>query len=103
MELVGAIRGITLSAFNLKINTFIAISVIIDLGVDLSRSIVYYTNGFIHKHDLYLITILLFCSVLGTFIAKKILEHISEEKFKYIVLILIFITGIITLSKIILF
>lgn len=99
----GAIRGITLAAFNLKINTFIATSAIIDLGVDFSRSIVYYTNGFIHKHDLYLIPMLLVCSVLGTFIGKKILEHISEEKFKSIVLILIFITGVITLFKIILF
>ena len=68
--------------FNLKINTFIATSAIIDLGVDLSRSIVYFSNGYIHSHDLYLIPWLLGCSVIGTFIGKKILEKISEEKFK---------------------
>ena len=59
----GAIRGITLASFGLSIETFIATSAFIDLGVDFSRSIVYYTNGFIHKHDLYLILILLLCSV----------------------------------------
>lgn len=49
----GAIRGITLAAFNLNIETFIATSAIIDLGIDLSRSIIYYTNGFVHTHDLF--------------------------------------------------
>jgi len=99
----GAIRGITLAAFNLNMETFIATSAIIDLGIDFSRSIVYYTNGYVHNHDLYLIPILLVVSIVGTYLGKKILFYISEEKFKSIVLILILITGIITLSKIILF
>ena len=97
----GAIRGITLAAFNLNIETFIATSAIIDLGIDLSRSIIYYTNGFVHTHDLYLIPILLVVSFIGTFIGKKILDYISKERFKSIVLILIFISGIVILTKII--
>ncbi|MDF1673064.1 MAG: sulfite exporter TauE/SafE family protein [Vicingaceae bacterium] len=97
----GAIRGITMAAFNLRMEVFIATSAIIDLGIDSSRSVVYYFNGYIHKHDLYLIPILLVVSVVGTYIGKKILEKISEERFKGIVLILVLITGIITLSKII--
>ncbi len=97
----GAIRGITLASFGLKMETFIATSAFIDLGVDFSRSIVYYTNGYVHNHDLYLIPILLVVSIVGTYIGKKILEHISEEKFKSIVLTLIFITGIITLTKVV--
>ena len=96
----GAIRGITLAAFNLKTDVFIATSAIIDLGIDSSRSIVYYFNGFIHKHDLYLIPILLLVSISGTFIGKKILTLISEKQFKSIVLILVLITGIISLSKV---
>ncbi|WP_367274573.1 sulfite exporter TauE/SafE family protein [uncultured Lutibacter sp.] len=99
----GAIRGITLAAFNLNIETFIATSAIIDLGIDFSRSIVYFTNGYVHNHDLYLIPILLVVSIVGTFLGKKILNTISEEKFKSIVLLLIFITGIVTLAKIFLF
>lgn len=97
----GAIRGITLAAFNLNIESFIATSALIDLGIDVSRSVVYYTNGFVHKHDLYLIPFLLVASIIGTYIGKKILNKISEDKFKSIVLSLIFITGLITLGKII--
>lgn len=97
----GAIRGITLASFGLKIETFIITSAFIDLGVDFSRSIIYFTNGFVHKHDLYLIPILLAVSIIGTYIGKKILFYISEEKFKSIVLVLIFLTGIITLAKLV--
>ncbi|WP_372745554.1 sulfite exporter TauE/SafE family protein, partial [Lutibacter sp.] len=58
----GAIRGITLASFNLSIQTFIATSAIIDLGIDASRSVVYFLNGYIHTHDLYLIPLLLIAS-----------------------------------------
>lgn len=97
----GAIRGITLSAFNLRMEVFIATSAIIDLGIDSSRSVVYWFNGYIHKDDFYLIPILFLVSIMGTFIGKKILTRISEKQFKSIVLILILFTGIITLFKVI--
>ncbi|MES2131181.1 MAG: sulfite exporter TauE/SafE family protein [Bacteroidota bacterium] len=95
----GAIRGLTLAAFNLEKDVFIATSAIIDLGIDFSRSIVYFSNGYMHKHDLYLVPILLVVSIIGTLIGKKILTFISQVQFKYVVLILIFVTGIITLLK----
>lgn len=98
----GAIRGITLTAFKLKPEIFIATSAIIDLAVDAGRSIVYSFNGFVHYHDLYLIPLLFVASVVGTYIGKKLLERISEQKFKVIVLVLILLTGISTLVKIIL-
>lgn len=93
----GAIRGITLSAFNLKTEIFIATSAIIDLGIDSSRSIVYAANGYIHSQDLYLIPWLFVVSWLGTLIGKQILKHVSDTHFKTIVLVLIFITGLVTL------
>ena len=93
----GAIRGLTLSAFNLDKERFIATSAIIDLGIDLSRSVVYFSNGYMHKHDYYLIPILLIVGILGTFIGKKLLSRFSELQFKYIVLILVLVTGIVTL------
>lgn len=98
----GAIRGLTLSAFNLKPEVFIATSAIIDLGIDATRSVVYGLNGYIHRDDLYLIPILLLVSILGTFIGKRILLKISENQFKKIVLLLILLTGISTLLKVIL-
>ncbi len=90
----GAIRGLTLSAFNLEKEVFVATSAIIDLGIDLSRSVVYFSNGFMHKHDMYLVPILFVVSIVGTFIGKKILNRFSQSQFKYIVLSLILLVGI---------
>ena len=98
----GAIRGITLAAYSLRMEVFIATSAIIDLGIDSSRSVVYYLNGYVHTHDLYLVPILLVVSIVGTFIGKKILTRISENQFKSIVLVLVLITGIVTLTKVVL-
>jgi uncharacterized membrane protein YfcA len=97
----GAIRGIVLAAYNLRMDVFIATSALIDLAIDSSRSIVYSVNGYVHKHDLYLLPLLLVVSIAGTFIGKKILTRISEQQFKSVVLILILITGMITLAKVI--
>ena len=93
----GAIRGLTLAAFNLDKERFIATSAIIDLGIDLSRAIVYFSNGYIHKHDYYLIPILLLVGITGTFIGKKLLSRFTEAQFKYTVLALVIVTGAITL------
>lgn len=92
----GAIRGITMAAFKMDKNKFIATSAVIDLGVDFSRTIVYYFNGYIHQHDLYLIPILIVVSILGTWIGKKILNKISQEQFRRFVLFLILAIGIIS-------
>ncbi|WP_024771139.1 sulfite exporter TauE/SafE family protein [Aquimarina macrocephali] len=90
----GAIRGITLAAFKMDKEKFIATSAIIDLGVDFSRTIVYYYNGYMHSHDLYLVPILIVVSVVGTWIGKKILNKISQEQFRKFVLFLILGIGI---------
>lgn len=95
----GAIRGLTLAAFNLEINTFIATSAIIDLGIDLSRSVVYFTNGYMHKHDMYLIPILLCVSIVGTLIGKYLLRFFTQNQFKILVLCLILLTGLYTLLR----
>ena len=93
----GAIRGAMLSAYTIKMEIFIATSALIDLAIDSSRAVIYSLNGFVHKHDIYLIPYLLAASITGTLLGKKILQKISEERFKLIVLILVLITGIFTL------
>lgn len=95
----GAIRGLTLAAFNLEKDIFIATSAAIDLGIDITRSIVYTANGYVHSRDLYLVAILIVIGFIGTYIGKKVLTKVSEEQFKYIVLSLIFVIGIATLVK----
>jgi uncharacterized membrane protein YfcA len=95
----GAIRGLTLAAFNLDKQVFIATSAIIDLGIDLSRGVVYTANGFVHRHDLYLVPILLVVSIAGTYLGKLILLRFSQQTFKNNVLVLILLVGLLTLGK----
>jgi len=95
----GAIRGLTLAAFRLDKERFITTSAMIDLAIDLSRSVVYVYNGYLHRHDLWLVPVLLVISVIGTYIGKKVLRRFSEEQFRYVVLVLILITGAVTLAK----
>lgn len=90
----GAIRGITLSAFKMNKDKFIATSAVIDLGVDFSRTIVYYFNGYMRKDLLYLIPILIVVGIAGTWSGKLILNKISQEQFRYIVLLLILGIGL---------
>ncbi len=95
----GAIRGIVLASFDLSPSAFIATSSIIDLSIDLSRSVVYFFNGFVHPHDLYLLPILAVVSIVGTFLGKKIVLKLSNDQFKKGVLILVFITGVVSVAK----
>tara|TARA_R110002072_G_scaffold66499_4_gene164002 strand:- start:32689 stop:33441 length:753 start_codon:yes stop_codon:yes gene_type:complete len=90
----GAIRGITLAAFKMNKDKFIATSAIIDLGVDVSRTVVYYFNGYIKIELLYLIPILIVVGILGTWIGKLILNKMSQEQFRNIVLFLILGIGL---------
>ena len=95
----GAIRGITLTAFGLTPAVFIATSAIIDLGVDASRSLVYWYNGYLQPNELYLIPFLVVASFVGTYIGKRILNKVSKERFKVMVLTLVLITGVSTIVK----
>jgi len=95
----GAIRGITLAAFQLPKEIFIATSALIDLGVDGSRAAVYVSNGYFEKEYVFLIPFLILISIAGTYIGKLILNYTSELMFKYIVLIVIIMTAILQLFK----
>ncbi len=91
----GAIRGITLAAFQLPKEIFIATSALIDLGVDTSRAIVYTSNGYLKKEYLILIPFLIGISILGSYIGKIILKRTSEIFFRYLVLAVIILTAIV--------
>jgi uncharacterized protein len=99
----GAIRGLTMGAFKLEKTVFIATSAVVDLGVDASRSAVYFSNGFIHTHDLYLIPLLFVVSFIGTYFGKKLLTKFSEDQFQKTVLVMVLITGLFTIAQLIWF
>jgi len=95
----GAIRGLTMAAFNLEKSVFIATSAFIDFMIDFSRTFVYYNNGYIHKHDLKYIPFLLVIGLLGSFLGKKILTFIPQPVFRKISLYLLLFIGIATLVQ----
>jgi uncharacterized protein len=95
----GAIRGITLAAFQMPKEIFIATSAFIDLGVDASRAIVYTSHGYSKKEHLFLIPFLVMISILGSFVGKKILQKTSEVVFRYIVLGVIILTALFQIFK----
>ncbi len=97
----GAIRGLTMAAFNLEKSVFIATSAFIDFMIDFSRTFVYYNNGYIHNHDLKYVPYLFVIGLVGSFIGKKILAYIPQSKFRRLSLIFILIIGLITLSNLV--
>jgi hypothetical protein len=97
----GAVRGLTMAAFNLEKSAFIATSAFIDFAVDLSRTIVYVQQGFVHTHDLKYVPFLFAIGLFGTYLGKRILHHIPQDRFKQISLLLILIIGLVTMVKVI--
>jgi len=97
----GAIRGLTMAAFNLEKSVFIATSAFIDFMIDFSRTIVYYNNGYIKGELLAYIPFLLIIGIGGTYVGKRILRYIPQEKFRNLSLTFVLIIGLVTLGKII--
>lgn len=95
----GAIRGLTMAAFNLEKSVFIATSAFIDFMIDFSRTFVYYNNGYIHNHDLKYVPFLFVIGIVGSYIGKKILAYIPQNKFRKISLMFILLIGIITIIQ----
>lgn len=95
----GAIRGLTMAAFNLEKNVFIATSAFIDFMIDFSRTFVYYENGYIHNHDLKYVPFLFVIGIVGTYLGKKLLHYIPQKKFRVLSLSLILVIGVITVLK----
>lgn len=96
----GAIRGLTMAAFNLEKSMFVATSAVIDFGVDFSRAFVYYFNGYIKEEHLIYVAFLVGIAILGSWLGKLILKRIPQEKFKRFSLLLILGIGVLTSAKV---
>jgi hypothetical protein len=95
----GAVRGMTMAAYNLEKEVFVATSAMIDFFTDAGRTVVYAGQGYIHQHDLYLIPYLLVAAFLGTWIGKKLLKHVHQAQFRPIVLSFILVIGVVSLIQ----
>lgn len=95
----GAIRGITMVAFNIEKEQFIATSAAIDFAVDFSRTVVYFMNGYMQVQHMKYMVSLIIIGFIGTWIGKQVLKNISQERFKGIVLYLLLGIGIFSLIR----
>jgi uncharacterized membrane protein YfcA len=98
----GAIRGLTMMAFNLEKGVFIATSAAVDLGVDFTRAVIYLLNGFASTHQLLLyVPPLAIISFIGSYTGKRLLGYFSQKTFRYVVLGVIIVSAAIELIKVI--
>ena len=97
----GAIRGLTLTAFELEKNAFVATSAVIDLGVDTSRAGIYIWNGYFQSEHIRLIPMLIAIAFVGSYIGKLVLARTSALFFRYTVLFVVISTSIWQLIKLV--
>jgi len=90
----GAIRGVALSAFALEKHVFIATSAWIDMGVDLSRTVVYASQGFLRAEVWTYLPVLAVISLLGTWSGRWLLQRVPQERFRTVVLVLVLLVGL---------
>jgi uncharacterized protein len=95
----GAIRGMSLAAFNLEKSTYVATSAAIDFGVDLLRTGIYLFHGFLEPDKWFYVPFLVVVAFLGSWLGKLLLDKISQNTFRTLVLILLGIMGVVTLAK----
>jgi uncharacterized membrane protein YfcA len=90
----GAIRGLTMAAFDLEKNVFVSTSAWIDLGVDLSRTAVYAGQGYFTDLVWLYLPGMAVVSLTGTWIGRWILGRVSQERFRRIVLVLVVLVAL---------
>ena len=92
----GAVRGITLAAFDLEKVAFVSTSAWIDMGVDMSRTVVYTATVLVYLPAMAL------CGFVGSWIGMQALRHIDQRIFRVVVLTLVVIMGVITMAQVLL-
>lgn len=95
----GAVRGLCMAAYDLEKNLFVGTSAAIDLGVDLSRTVIYAESGYVNQTGYQLIIALIVVSIVGSYIGKVLLQKIDQDNFRRVVLLLILAVGITVLLK----
>jgi uncharacterized protein len=93
----GAVRGLALAAFKLEQNAFIATSAAIDFGVDASRSVVYWQQGYMPRALWWYLPILLVLAFVGSWLGKLIVTRFSTAAFRKLVLAMLIVIGVLLL------
>jgi uncharacterized membrane protein YfcA len=90
----GALRASFLTGLKLEKERYIATAAVIALGTDATRIPSYISAGFLSEQYYYLIPLLFAIAVAGSYVGRKIVTKIDQDKFKKMVLIAIILASI---------
>jgi uncharacterized membrane protein YfcA len=90
----GALRASFLTGLKMEKEKYIATAAVIGLGTDATRIPSYISAGFLPEQYYYLIPILFGTAVAGSYIGRKIVTRIDQDKFKKMVLIAVILASI---------
>ncbi len=90
----GALRAAFLTGLKIEKEKYVATAAVIALGTDATRIPSYISAGYLSEQSHYLIPILFIIALGGSFVGKKIVSKIDQDKFKMLVLIAIIIVSI---------
>jgi uncharacterized membrane protein YfcA len=90
----GALRATFLTGLKMDKEKYIATAAVIALGSDATRIPSYLAGGFLEPQYYYFIPILFGIALGGSFVGRKIVRRINQEKFKKMVLVAIILASI---------
>jgi uncharacterized membrane protein YfcA len=90
----GALRATFLTGLKIEKEKYIATAAVIALGTDATRIPSYLANEFLTEQYYYFIPILFGIALGGSFVGRKIVGRIDQERFKKMVLIAIMLASI---------
>ena len=90
----GALRAILLQGFNIEKVKYIATAATIALATDITRIPVYISQGFLTQQYYLYLPLLFVIALAGSFIGRKIVKKIDQEKFRKMVLVAIILVSI---------
>lgn len=89
----GALRAAFLTGLKIEKEKYIATTAVIALGTDATRIPSYLSAGYLSEQYVYLTPILFAVAVIGSYVGKKIVTKIDQDKFKKTVLIAIILVS----------
>lgn len=96
----GAIRSAFLSAYNLDKSVILFTSGAIGFLIDSSRIVGYFFGGIrLTDYSIPILTAAVVISLIGAYIAKKIVNRISQDKFRFVIAVAPLLWGFATLSS----
>lgn len=95
----GAIRSLSLSVFQLTPLSFTATSTLIDFGGDIFRFFIYMEQGYLEAHHYLFLPLVVVGVFFANWLAKQWLKRITPQRFRKIILLLVFVMGIISFVK----